>query len=84
MANSIYFLLSNAEIKKLAEDTASHGEREEDHKDVKQCIAKIIKENSVELKTLRTVDPSAYRKMHRTKNTIRTFVPDFFSNLDSN
>lgn len=77
MANSIYLLLSNADIKKLAEDTAKRGELHEDHKIVRDRIATSIRDNSVEFRKLRKTHPAFYRYLHKMKRLARDFISDF-------
>jgi prophage maintenance system killer protein len=71
LANSIYLLLSNAEIKRLAEQTASYRERGEDQRDVRDGITRLLRDNSAELKVLRKVDMKMYGHLHRVKNVLR-------------
>jgi death-on-curing family protein len=76
LANSVYLLLSNEDIKQLAKSTASYREREEDHKLVKQRISDIIRAESTEFRTVRELNPTAYRRFLRLRRSIRKFVSE--------
>ena len=76
LANSIYLLLSNEDMEKLANETASYRERNEDHKQVKQHISDMIAVESVEFKSLRKLNPTAYRRFLRFRRDIRKFVSE--------
>jgi death-on-curing family protein len=71
VANEIYLLISNEEMRKMAEQTASYNERGENHKDVIEKISKTIRENSVEFRAIKKVDTGLWRRMHRSKRLIR-------------
>lgn len=70
-ANAHYLLLSNEEVKNLAEDTASYNENGETKDFALARIRKAIGEHVVEFRHFRKRDPAAYRGMHATKNSIR-------------
>jgi death-on-curing family protein len=67
-ANSIYLVLSNNEVKKLAEDTASYHERNETQEFAMNRIAAAIAKNIIEFRMLRHADMRFYRQMLRIKN----------------
>ena len=69
-ANSIYLVLSNNEIRKLAEETASYHERNETQEFAMDRIREAIAENIIEFRYLRRADMSLYRRMLRLKNSI--------------
>lgn len=82
LANSVYLLLSNEDIKQLAKSTASYREREEDHKQVKQRISDIIRAESVEFRAVRKINPTAYRRFLRLRQSIRRFVSEMLPTQD--
>jgi death-on-curing protein len=73
MANGIYLLMSNPDMEKLAERTASYRERNENHQAVMREIAAIARDNSFEFRAIRKSHPKQYRRFHQTKNAIRAF-----------
>jgi death-on-curing family protein len=77
LANSVYLLLSNEDMEQLAKRTASHRERKEDHKQVKQHISDVITAESIEFRALRKLNVTAYRRNLRFKKNLREFVLTF-------
>jgi hypothetical protein len=63
--------LSNAEIQRLAEETASHRERNEDQADVKARISQLIRTHSLPFAAWRKIDLSVYRGLLRLRKVIR-------------
>jgi prophage maintenance system killer protein len=72
LGNAVYLALSNEEIKVLAEETASYGERGENQANVRQMLSTEIKRGSVPFSGIRPSDPKFYRRMHKLKNLIRS------------
>ena len=77
LANSVYLLLSNEDMEKLAKSTASYRERNEDHKRVKQHISNLIKAESTEFRAVKKVNITAYRRFLRMKKQLHDFVLTF-------
>lgn len=75
-ANAIYCVLSNDQMQKLAEDTASYRTRGENHKQVMSQISKLIERNSVPFAALRLKTPKLYRRVHRDKEPDSAFPPE--------
>lgn len=73
MANGIYLLMSNSAMERLAQDTASYRERNENHKDVMKQIAQIVTKNSFEFRAIRKSHPKQYRRFHAIKRFLRNF-----------
>lgn len=71
LANSVYLLISNPEMTKLAEDTASYHERNETDAVAIQRIKDALTPNMIELRVMRKSDPNSYRLSHLHKNRIR-------------
>jgi death-on-curing family protein len=69
-ANSVFLVLSNNEVKKLAEDTASYHERNETQEFAMNRIRAAISENIIEFRMIRRADMPFYRRMLRVKNSI--------------
>jgi death-on-curing protein len=71
LANSIYLLLDNDEIRELAEWTAKYRERGDDHKGVLREIENRISHNSVRFANMRDSSPEGGRKLMRLRRIIR-------------
>jgi len=69
--NAVYLLLSNEEVRKLAEETATYRMRNENAKEAIAKISRLIARNSAAFRLLRLTNPSAYRTFHSAKNLIR-------------
>jgi prophage maintenance system killer protein len=74
LANSRYLTLSNDEVHDLAQSVASSGENGERFEDVLARITTLVEANNIPLSSLRAVDMSAYRSLHRGKNLIRKLI----------
>jgi hypothetical protein len=73
MVNSIYLVMSNSDMEKMAQTTASYKERGENHQVVKRAIATVVSHSSFEFRIIRRSHPKRYREFHRTKNAILKF-----------
>lgn len=73
MANGLYLVMSNAEMEKLAQDTASYRQRNENHQEVKERIAIMFRDNSFEFRVIRKSHPKQYRRFHQVKRNIRSY-----------
>ena len=70
LANGAYLLLSNEEVKTLAELTASYHEREESPEIAKKRILDAITKHCIEFRQFRKTDPNVYRRMLRMRKVI--------------
>ena len=73
IANGIYLILSNEEMRRLAEATASHGERNEADADVMAQIAKVIRGNALPFAIVKRAPggKKTYAQLVRSKRLIR-------------
>jgi death-on-curing family protein len=70
IANKIYLLLSNNEVRELAEATASYHERHETQEFAMTRIREAIAENVAEFRLFRLQNPRFYKQMHLVKSSI--------------
>jgi death on curing protein len=72
MANSRYLTLSNTFIRKMAENVASAGERNEKFSKVLDTVTRVIERGTIPVNALRAIDMEEYRSILRQKRWIRT------------
>lgn len=70
IANKIYLLLSNNEVRELAEATASYHERHETQEFAMTRIREAIAENVAEFRLFCLQNPRFYKQMHLVKSFI--------------
>ena len=71
LANATYLLLSNEEMRAIAERTATYRTRNENAKDVIAVLSETVEANSVAFRLTRLKNPRFYREIHAVKNLIR-------------
>jgi death-on-curing protein len=71
VANSIYLLLSNKQMRNDAEKTASYRTRGESHEFVKRRLTKRFRENSVPFKMVKAFDKGMYKDIVESRQIIK-------------
>lgn len=71
LANEIYLTLPNEEMKQLAERTAEYNIRQENQREVRERIARLLQDNSITFRATFNTKPALNRRLHRIKRTIR-------------
>jgi len=72
LANSVYLILSNEDVYKLACSVASAGERHVKFDTTMNTVRKVVEDTTVPISQIRKIDNRAYREAHRWKNWIRS------------
>lgn len=71
LANEVYLAISNDEMEKIAEETASYRIRGENHEVVKSRLSQRFKSESIPFQALKSVDGKFHWRLHRLKRLIR-------------
>jgi death-on-curing protein len=71
LANRYILLITNEEIRQLAEDTASHRARRVSAEDMRAQITDMVETNSLALRGIRAEFPPDYRRFLREAKSIR-------------
>ena len=71
LANSLYLILSNQEVYRLALESATYNKRGEKSETLMKRIAQRIRENSIEFRKIKSKNREFYRSLHRIRRFIR-------------